>query len=418
MGTFRCPRLRFPQMPLTDTACKNAKCPPDKPRARFSDSGGLYLEVTLNGAKLWRWKYRHGGKEKRLALGAYPAVTLKQARMDRDAARAILDTGADPVQARKDERAAQQLRLGTTFEAVARAWFANWAAARSQRHAGYVIRRLEADVFPTIGAKPIGDITAPQLLAMAKKVEARGALDIARRAWQTCGQVFEFALAHGQIERNPARDVRPGAALKPREQGHYARVDAKELPELLRKIASYQGSAFTRMGMQLLALTFVRTGELIGARWEEFDLEAAEWRIPPGRTKMKTPHIVPLSTQAVDVLRCLHELRGLSGLLFPGERDHEKPMSNNTILGALKRMGYAGRMTGHGFRGVASTILHEQGFDHAHIELQLAHQERDEVSAAYNFATYLGPRRKMMQWWANHLDELRQGAKVLPFKAA
>lgn len=405
-------------MPLTDPACKNATCPPGKARERYSDSGGLYLEVTTAGTKLWRWKYRFAGKEKRLALGAYPDVPLKKARADRDLARALLDGGTDPVQARKDGKVAQQLRLGTTFEAVARAWYANWSAARSDRHAGYVLRRLEADVFPAIGGKPVGDVTAPQLLALAKKIESRGALDIARRAWQTCGQVFEYALAHGQIDRNPAKDVRPGAALKPRQQGHYARVDAKELPELLRKIHAYQGSAYTRLAMQLMALTFVRTGELIAARWDEFDLDAAEWRIPPARMKMKTPHIVPLSTQAVDVLRCLHELRGLSGLLFPGERDHEVPMSNGTILGALKRMGYAGRMTGHGFRGVASTVLHEHGFDHAHIELQLAHMERDEVSAAYNFATYLPQRRKMMQWWADHLDQLRQGAKVLPFKAA
>lgn len=405
-------------MPLTDASCKNATCPVGKPRARFSDAGGLYLEVTPAGAKLWRWKYRFAGKEKRLALGAYPDVPLKKARADRDAARVMLDGGTDPVQARKDGKVAQQLRLGTTFEAVARAWYANWSSARSGRHAGYVLRRLEADVFPAIGAKPVGDVTAPQLLAMAKKIESRGALDIARRAWQTCGQVFEYALAHGQIERNPAKDVRPGAALKPRQQGHYARVDAKELPELLRKIHAYRGSAYTRLAMQLMTLTFVRTGELIAAHWDEFDLDAAEWRIPPTRMKMKTPHIVPLSTQAVDLLRCLHELRGLSGLLFPGERDHEVPMSNGTILGALKRMGYAGRMTGHGFRGVASTVLHEQGFDHAHIELQLAHMERDEVSAAYNFATYLPQRRKMLQWWADHLDQLRQGAKVLPFRAA
>ncbi|MFT3816048.1 MAG: tyrosine-type recombinase/integrase [Rubrivivax sp.] len=405
-------------MPLTDPACRNAKCPPGKPRARFADSGGLYLEATPTGAKLWRWKYRFAGKERRLALGAYPEVSLKQARADRDAARALLDAGTDPNQARKDERAAQRLRLGNTFEAVARAWWGTWSDARSERHADYVLRRLEADVFPAIGSKPIADITAPQLLAMAKKIEARGALDIARRAWQTCGQVFEFALAHGQVERNPAKDVRPGAALKPRQQGHYARIDAKELPELLRRIYAYPGSAYTRMAMQLMTLTFVRTGELIGARWVEFDLDGAEWRIPAERMKMRTPHIVPLSRQAVDVLRCLHELRGLAGLLFPGERDHEKPMSNNTILAALKRMGYAGRMTGHGFRGIASTVLHEQGFEHAHIELQLAHQERDDVSAAYNFATYLPQRRKMLQWWADHLDQLRQGAKIIPFKAA
>jgi integrase len=252
---------------------------------------------------------------------------------------------------------------------------------------------------------------------MAKKIESRGALDIARRAWQTCGQIFEYALAHGMVERNPSKDVRPGSALIARKKEHYARIDAKELPELLRRIEAYVGSPYTRFAMKLMALTFVRTGELIGARWEEFDLEAAEWRIPAERMKMRTPHIVPLSKQAVEALRCLRELKGLSDLLFPGERDHEKSMSNNTILKALERMGYKGRMTGHGFRGVASTILHELGFDHAHIELQLAHQERDAVSAAYNFATYLPQRRKMMQVWADRLDALRKGARVLPLQA-
>jgi integrase len=405
-------------MPLTDPACRNARCPEGKARERYADSGGLYLEVQPGGAKHWRWKYRFAGKEKRLALGTYPAVSLKEARSARDKARDTLKTGSDPVQAKKDAKLAQRVALATNFEAVARSWHEHWKGPKSPRHADYVIRRLEADVFPAIGSKPIGDITAPQLLAMAKKIESRGALDIARRAWQTCGQVFEFALAHGMLERNPAKDVRPGSALKARKKEHYARIDAKELPELLRKIEVYQGGPYTRMAMKLMALTFVRTGELIGARWDEIDLEAAEWRIPAERMKMRTPHIVPLSTQAVDVLRSLHELKGLAGLLFPGERDHEKPMSNNTILKALERMGYAGRMTGHGFRGLASTVLHEMGFDHAHIELQLAHQERDAVSAAYNFATYLPRRRKMMQRWADHLDALKQGAKVLPIKAA
>lgn len=405
-------------MALTDPACKNARCPEGKPRARLADAGGLYLEVLPTGAKLWRWKYRFAGKEKRLALGSYPAVGLSQARLDRDTARLLLKTGTDPVQQRKDGKLADRVRLGNTFEAVARSWHENWKGARTPRHADYVLRRMEADVFPAIGSKPIAEITAPQMLAMAKKIEVRGALDIARRAWQTCGQVFEHALAHGMVERNPAKDVRPGAALKPRQKGHFARIEPKELPELLRKMHSYPGAVFTRYAMQLMALTFVRTTELVAARWDEFDLDGAEWRIPAERMKMRTPHIVPLSTQAVDALRCLHELKGLSGLLFPGERDHEKPMSNGTILGALKRMGYAGKMTGHGFRGVASTLLHEHGFDHAHIELQLAHMERDAVSAAYNFATYLPQRRKMMQWWADFLDQQRQGAKILPFKAA
>lgn len=404
--------------PLTDAKCKNAACPPDRPWKRFADTGGLYLEVTQAGAKLWRWKYRLGGKERRLALGAYPEVSLAKARLDRDAARLLLKAGTDPVQERRDAKLADRVRLGTTFEAVARAWHANWRTARSPRHADYVLRRMEADVFPVLGAKPIADITAPQLLAMAKKIESRGALDIARRSWQTAGQVFEHALAHGLIERNPARDVRPGAALKPRQKGHFARLDAKELPQLLRKMQAYPGSVYTRYALELMARTFVRTSELIGARWEEFDLDAAEWRIPAVRMKMKTPHIVPLSTQAVDALACLHELKGIGPFVFPGERDHEAAMSNGAILGALRRMGYAGQMTGHGFRGVASTILHEAGFDHAHIELQLAHQERDDVSAAYNWATYLPERRKLMQWYSDHLDQLRQGAKVIPFKAA
>lgn len=405
-------------MPLTDPACKNARCPDDKLRVRLFDAGGLYLEVMPTGAKYWRWKYRFQGKEKRLALGSYPDVSLKQARSDRDAARLTLTGGTDPAQARKDERLQRQIRIGNTFEAVARAWHANWKTARSERHADYVIRRLEADVFPVLGSKPIAEITAPQLLTLAKRVESRGALDIARRTLQTCGQVFAYAVAHGLAERNPARDVKPEVALRPRKPGHFARLEPKDLPDLLRKMQAYQGSVYTRYALELMARTFVRTSELIAARWDEFDLEAAEWRIPADRMKMDSPHIVPLSTQAVDALRCLHELKGLSGLLFPGERDHEKPMSNGTILGALKRMGYTGKMTGHGYRGVASTILHEAGFDDAHIELQLAHMERNKVKAAYNWAKHLDARRKMMQWYSDHLDQLRQGAKVIPFKAA
>lgn len=405
-------------MALTDTACKNARCPADKVRLRLADSGGLYLEVQPAGGKHWRWKYRFMGKEKRLAIGTYPGVTLAQARRAMDDARETLKGGADPVQAKKDSHLAKRLRMGTTFEAVARAWFEHWKGPRSVRHADYVLRRLEIDVFPVLGAKPIDEITAPQLLAMAKNIEARGAVDIAKRSLQTCSQIFRHAVVHGMLERNPSADVKPSDALKPRTKANYARLEVKDVPELLRKINGYQGGPWSRLAMQLMALTFVRTSELIEAVWTEFDLDAAEWRIPAERMKMRTPHIVPLSTQAVEVVKCLHELRNLSEFVFPGERDHAKPMSNNTILGALYRMGYKGRMTGHGFRGIASTVLHEQGFDHAHIELQLAHQERDEISAAYNYATYLGPRRKMMQWWADHLDQLRQSAKIIPLKAA
>jgi integrase len=374
----------------------------------------MYLEVTAAGGKYWRMKYRFGGKEKRLALGVYPDVSLAQARDARDLARKVLSTGEDPGQVKRDAKLTKAVSDANTFEKVARLWWEHWKGPRSPRHADYVIRRLEADVFPVLGSKPASKITAPQLLAMAKAIEERGASDIAKRALQTCGQIMRYAVAHGLIERNPAAEFRPSDALKPSKKGNYARLDAKEMPELLRKIEAYQGNSVTRLAMKLMALTFVRTGELIGARWAEIDLAAAEWRIPPERMKMRTPHIVPLAPQTVEVLQALQTLSGGRMLVFPGERNHEKPMSNNTILGALKRMGYGGRMTGHGFRGVASTILHEQGYPHHVIELQLAHQERDSVSAAYNHATYLKERRVMMKAWANCLDRLRKGAEVLP----
>ena len=374
----------------------------------------MYLEVTAAGGKYWRMKYRHGGKEKRLALGVYPAVALAEARKRRDKARDALAIGEDPAQIKREAKLTRAMQDATTFERVARQWWAQWKGPRSARHADYVIRRLEADVFPALGARPVASITAPQLLAMAKGIEARGALDIAKRSLQTCAQILRYAVAHGLIERNPAADVRPSDALKPRQKQNYARLEAKELPDFLRKIEAYPGSPYTRLAMKLMACTFVRTGELIGARWDEFDLVAGEWRIPAERMKMRTPHIVPLAPQAVEVLQALHTLSGARALLFPGERDHERPMSNNTILGAIKRMGYAGRMTGHGFRGVASTILHEKGYPHHVIELQLAHQERDQVAAAYNHATYLTERRAMMNAWADHLDKLRKGADVIP----
>ena len=403
-------------MPLTDTACKKATCAEGKAHQRYPDAQSLYLEVRANGGRYWFWKYRFHGKERRLALGVYPGITLKQARMARDTERATLKDGTDPAQERKDRKLAAHLKTATTFEGVARAWWAQWKGNRSPRHADYVIRRLEADVFPAIGAKPVADVTAAQLLAMAKKIESRGAVDIAKRAYQVSGQVLRYAVAHGAIERNPAKDVRPGDALRPHTKTNFARVDARELPELMRKVMAYDGSVYTRFALQLMALTFVRTGELIGARWEEFDLPAAQWRIPAARMKKRRPHIVPLSKQALEMLGYLREV-SQGELLFPGERDHEVPMSNNTILGALYRMGYKGRMTGHGFRGVASTLLHEMGFRHDYIELQLAHQQEDEVSAAYNHATYLHERAEMMQRWGDYLDAIKKGDNVVPLMA-
>lgn len=404
-------------MPLTDTACKKAACPEGRPSVRLADEKALYLEVTAAGGKYWRWKYRYGGKEKRLALGVYPEVTLAQAREARDEARKLLKDGTDPGQLRREAKAASAFDQANTFEAVARLWWAHWKDGKSERHAAYAIKRLEADAFPALGARPIASVTARDLTRMAKAVQERGAIDLAHRVLQMAGQVMRYAVAYDLIERNPATDVKPSDTLKSRRKENYARLGEKELPELLRKIEAYQGGPYTRLAMQLMALTFVRTTELIAARWAEFDLHAAEWRIPPERMKMKTPHIVPLSPQAVEVLKVLHTLSGGRELLFPGERDHSKPMSNNTILKALERMGYKGRMTGHGFRGMASTILHEQGYAHHAIELQLAHQERNEVSAAYNHALYLKERRVMMCEWANHLDKLRRGADVVPLRS-
>ena len=400
-------------MPLTDTAIKKAK-PGAKP-VKLSDGKGMYLLVSPTGSKLWRWKYRVLGKEKVMSLGAYPDVSLAQARDGMAEARKILAAGDDPMAIRKADKVATRTAAENSFETVARMWWAHWKPARSEQHAGQVMRRFEANVFPYIGARPVSEILAPELVAMLKAIEKRGVNDLAKRALQTSGQVFRYAIAHGLAKRNPATDIKPSDVLASRQKQNLARIDGKELPQLLRHIEGYKGAATTRLAMKLMALTFVRTTELIGARWEEFDLDGARWDIPAERMKMKTPHIVPLSAQAVNLLKTLQLITGHSALLFPGERDHEKSMSNNTILKALERMGYKGRMTGHGFRGVASTLLHEMGFDHAHIELQLAHQERDEVSAAYNHATYIKQRASMMQDWADYLDTCTTG-KVLAFQ--
>jgi integrase len=323
--------------------------------------------------------------------------------------RKLVANDIDPVQSQKAAKEAKKLAQAHSFEAVGRTWFEGWRAAKSPRHAEYVIRRLEADVFPVIGSRPVSEIQAPELVKMMKAIQRRGALDVAKRCYQMTSQVFRYAIAHGLAERNPAGDIKPSDILPSRRQENYARIDARELPALLRAIEAYRGTSITRLAMKLMNLTFVRTKELIGARWAEFDLQVGQWRIPAERMKMRTEHIVPLSLQAIQILQILHGITGHGELLFPGTRNHGRPMSNNTILKALERMGYKGIMTGHGFRGLASTVMHEQGFDHAHIELQLAHQNRNSISAAYNHALYLKPRAKMMQWWADYLDSQLAG---------
>ncbi len=383
---------------LTDSQVRSVK-PSDRPR-KLKDSRGLYLQVMPKGGRYWRFNYRFEGKQKTLALGTYPDVSLVKARSRLQEARERLADGIDP--------AADKQATNKPFESVAREWYARWKAGRNERHTVYVLRRLEVDVFPQIGTRQVPGLSASDFRDVAQRIERRGAMDIARRVLQTCGQVMRYAVINDLVAHNPVAEVKPADILKPRKRRNYPRVGAKELPALLRAMDGYVGSEHTRLALQLMALTFVRTSELIGARWPEFDLKEGRWDIPAERMKMKTPHIVVLSTQAKALLERLKEISFSRELVFPGDVNSAKPMSNNTLLFALYRLGYRSRMTGHGFRGVASTILHEQGWPHEHIELQLAHQERNAVSAAYNHALYLEPRARMMQAWADHLDKLRQ----------
>ena len=399
-------------MTLTDTVIRKAKAK-DVPY-RISGGGGLYISITPAGGKLWRWKYRFDGREKLMSFGTYPDVPLSLARERHSEARKLLATGVDPMSQRKAAKAAAE----NSFEAVSKQWLQHWKHGKSPRHADYVERRIESDILPCLGARPIGEIEAPEIVAMVKAIEKRGARDIAKRSLETTGQVFRYAIAHGYASRNPASEIRPGDILHASRKVNYARVEAKELPDLLRAIEVYSGTPITRLALKLMALTFVRTSELIGAKWAEFDVEGARWDIPAERMKMRTPHIVPLSRQTLEILDMLYTLSGESEWLFPGDRNAKKQMSNNTILKALERMGYKGRMTGHGFRGVASTILHERGCPHEHIELQLAHAPRNAVSAAYNHALYLQPRARMMQDWADFLEHTQRGGKVLPFRGS
>jgi integrase len=403
-------------MPLTDVEIRRAKA---KEKAyRMSDGGSLYLWVTPAGGKLWRWAYTHEGKEKLMAFGKYPDVPLALARERHAEARRLLAIGLDPMVQRKAAKNAEKIAAENSFETIAKLWFDHWRAEKSAQHVDATRRRMDANILPLLGARPITEIEAPELVTMVKMIEGRGAADLAKRAMQNVGQIFRYAIAHGYAKRNPASEIRPADVLRPTHKTNLARIDAKELPALLRSMEVYQGTHVTRLAMKLMALTFVRTSELIGAKWAEFDMEAARWDIPAARMKMRDPHIVPLASQAIEVLEMLRLLTGSSEWLFPGDRSSKKPMSNNTILGALKRMGYKGRMTGHGFRGLASTILHEQGYPHEHIELQLAHAPRNAVSAAYNHALYLEPRARMMQEWANFLERTQRGGKLLPFRGS
>ncbi|MCK4124515.1 tyrosine-type recombinase/integrase [Ralstonia pseudosolanacearum] len=391
-------------MPLTDLSARNAQ-PKDK-SYRLADGLGMYLEVMPNGSKYWRLKYRFAGKEKRLALGVYPSVSLAQARAARDDARKQIAAGTDPSQARQQAKLATITAHGNTFEILAREWYEKEHGAWTPVHATKVLHSLESDIFPAFGARPITDITAPEVLAALRKVESRQALTTVARLLQRCSSVYRYAIVTGRTTYNPCADLR--GAFKTAKTKNMVRVKSSETPELIKNIRSYDGDLITRIAMQFMALTFVRTSELIGAQWTEIDFEAAEWRIPAERMKMREQHIVPLSRQAIALLREAEKVNAGRPYVFRGAKS-KTHISGNTILFALYRLGYHSRMTGHGFRGLASTMLHEQGFSPDVIERQLAHAERNKVRAAYNHAQYLPERRRMMQHWADHLDQLAAG---------
>lgn len=402
-------------MKLTDAAIRKAK--PEDKTYKMADGGGMYLEVTPTGSKYWRLKYRFNGKEKRLALGVYPDVPLALARERREAARKLLANDVDPGLLKKQTKHANKENAANSFEAVAREWFAKHSPNWVPRHGERILRRLEKDLFPWLGNQPISDITPPMLLSVLRRIESRGALNAAHRTHQNCGQIFRYAVATGRAERDPSGDLR--GALPPARETHHASItEPKAIGTLLRVIQGYEGSFITKCALQLAPLLFVRPGELRQAEWEEIDFETAEWRIPGKKMKMGALHIVPLSTQALNVFRDLHPLTGQGRYVFPGARSADRPMSDNTVNAALRRMGYGNKeMTGHGFRSMASTLLNEQGWNRDAIERQLAHAERDEVRAAYNYAEHLPERRRMMQHWADYLDKVKAGAEVILLRA-
>jgi integrase len=402
-------------MSLTDTTIRNAK-PGEKP-AKLFDERGLFLIVTPAGGKWWRLKYRYDGKEKLLSLGVYPDVGLKEARDKRDEARKLLAAGIDPGAHRKAHKSARADRAANSFEVVAREWFAEHSASWAKGHADKIIQRLERDVFPWIGGRPIADITAPELLTVVRRIKDRGALETAHRALGNCGRVFRYAVQTGRAERDPATDLR--GALPPVRGEHFAAVtDPKAVGELLRTLNGYQGSFTVACALRLAPLVFVRPGELRKAEWADIDLDGQEWRYTV--TKTDTAHIVPLSRQAVAILKELQPLTGRGRFVFPGARSKARAMSDNAILGAMRRLGIAkDEMSGHGFRAMARTILDEVlGVRPDYIEHQLAHSVKDPNGRAYNRTAHLPERRKMMQQWADYLDKLKAGADVIPLRGS
>jgi integrase len=390
-------------MALTVTAINGFK-PQEKPYKK-ADAAGLYLEINPNGRKYWRYRYRWLGKQKLLAIGVYPEISLSDARERRDKARKLLADNIDPSAERKKAKRAARIDADNTYEAIAREWHENQKDGWTEVHCKGVMMRLEKNMFPRLGNSSIKDITAPELLDAIRLIEKRGALDVAQRCLQTSGQIFRYAIATGRAERDPSRDLR--GALKTAKVKNRAYIKPDELPDFYTKLEKADLHALTKLALHFLIHTFVRSGELRGAKWDEFNIVKAEWRIPAERMKMKEEHIVPLSAQALALLEEIKVYSSDAEYVFPQQQRRNKIMSENTLLYALYRMGYHSRATAHGFRSTASTALNEQGFRREVIETQLAHSERNKVRAAYNHAQYLSERREMMQWWSDYVDRAR-----------
>lgn len=395
-------------MKLTNIQCKNAKYSPDGQGNKLSDGGGLFLHVMEKG-KYWRMNYRFLGTQKTLALGIYPRVTLAEARERREEARKLIEAGKDPSTQKKLSKLELQASHDNSFEKIAREWHGQKVHTWNPKHAAVILKRLETYIFKKIGNRPIKEVTTPELLSALRVLEQEGKRDLAHRQLQHCGQIFRYAIATGRAQFDITANLK--GALQPAKSKGMAYLPESGLPGFLRKLerydTDYRGNTLTKLAFKLLILTFVRSGEIRGAKWDEINWEKAQWRIPAERMKMKEQHLVPLASQSLAILKQIQEITGnnIGGYIFPSQQNPRSIMSENTLLRAIEVMGYKGIATAHGFRSTASTILNENGFRGDVVEAQLAHCERDQVRGAYNHAQYLPERAQMMQWWADYLGK-------------
>lgn len=396
-------------MKLTARQVDTSK-PKDKPY-KLSDGGGLYLLVNPNGSRYWRLKYRIAGKEKLLALGVYPDITLAEARQKRADAKKVLAAGGDPGQEKQEEKQAKEQAVANSFERLAMEWHSHKSTSWSEGYAEHLLMYLKKDIFPFIGQKAITDISQVEMLNVLRKMEQRGVLDKLKKTRQACRQIFTYAIITGRAEHNPVSDL--AGALKSPKQQHYPHLLVDQIPDFLRALSEYSGSTITRNATRLLMLTGLRTIELRASEWVDVDFDKGVWNIPAERMKMRRPHLVPLSIQVRELLEEIHQLSGRGKYVFPGRNDAGKPMSEASINQVIKRIGYDGKATGHGFRHTMSTILHEQGYNTAWIETQLAHVDKNSIRGTYNHAQYLDGRREMLQWYADYMQALVNGENVV-----